>query len=85
MKSCTWTLSLYTDHTKDTLIFEREYKNVKEILEDFKFQKNFLYNCFKPQRINNTRKNRTNEKFKHIKIIKVCHKKTGDETLTFSI
>lgn len=85
MKSATWTIYVYSDDDNTDLIFERVYKNVDEITKDFKLTKSFIYNCMKPERINNKKKAKITERMKRIKITSILHLKTGDVISTFSI
>ena len=45
MKKAIWTISIYFDDEKTKLMFEKEYKNVNEIIKEFKLSKYFLYDC----------------------------------------
>ena len=85
MKTATWTIYMYSDQSKTDLLFERIYKNVDEIVKDFKMTKSFIYNCMKPDRIDNKRRNKIFNRMKNIKITRVLHLKNGDVTSVYSM
>lgn len=87
MKTATWIIELYSDDEKTQLLFKKQYNNVQDITLDWSgLKKEFLYNCMKPARVNNIRKNKTYYKMKRIKITKTTHYKNKDDiTCVYSI
>jgi|TARA_R110000823_G_scaffold192052_1_gene323738 hypothetical protein len=87
MKKAIWTISIYFDDEKTKLMFEKEYKNVNEIITEFKLSKYFLYDCCLEKTFKrNTRKRNVLNKYKRIKIQKKLFTKSGDFKLsTFSV
>jgi len=70
-----WLIKVYYDDNKTKLLFEKEYKNVKEITQDFKgLTRNFLYDFGRWQKngvcTENSRKKKCLEKYKRLIIIK---------------
>ncbi len=86
MKSATWIISVYYDDAKENIMFEKSYKNVKEIVEDFNISSTFIYNCIKEHRLKTGRKNKTIEKYQRMKIKRILHNKHKKDTVAcFSI
>jgi hypothetical protein len=87
MKKAIWTISIYFDDKKTKLMFQKDYKNVNEIIKEFKLSKYFLYDCCLEKRLNpNSRKRNIMEKYKRLKIIKKSFNKSGEYKISsFSI
>lgn len=85
MKTCIWTIKLYSDDEKTKLLFEKDYKNVNEIVKDFKLSKNFLYNSCRKDKYRNdsVRKNYVNKKYNRMSIIKQSFTKNGTKINSF--
>ena len=87
MKRCLWTIKMFLDDNKNNLLFRKEYKNIKNIMEDFKLKKSFLYECCEENKYKpNSRKSKIIEKYKRIVIEKKTFDKDNNFVLkTFSI
>tara|TARA_R110000850_G_scaffold208879_1_gene334921 strand:- start:538 stop:828 length:291 start_codon:yes stop_codon:yes gene_type:complete len=89
MRTSTWTIFIYNDNERTDKIYEKEFKNVKEILEDtelikliidFKLSSSMLYECIRPNRMTATSKKKNClKKYAKFQVKKILHNKKTDE------
>ena len=87
MKTCSWKIKLYYDERKENLMYEKDFKNVNEILNSgFKMPKNFYYDCCRQGcKSKNSRKMQQLWKYRRLVVEKISHKKDGDVKHIFSV
>lgn len=86
MKTCTWVVSVFFDDAKTDKMFEKTYKNISGVLEDFNLKKMWFSDIFRRnKREYKCYRHKFKKKYKRMIITKYRHTKEGDIKEVFQI